>query len=128
MNPRKPPSVTGALFAALVIVITAHANVERPESGEVVIDTDHHGLVGTWEIDFFEVKGNKLPMPQGQQGTIVFAADGKVIVKNGVPKNEAGTYKINLRKTPKEIDLIEMGGGAKKGRRWRASSNWTATS
>ena len=78
-------------------------------------DAEVKKLAGTWEIDAIEFGGKKFPAPPGKGGSIVFAKDMKVIMKDPKKADKNGTYKIDAGKTPKELDLIEGKDGDKKG-------------
>lgn len=67
-------------------------------------------LEGTWDIVAFEIMGKKIDAPKGKGGTLVFAKGMKVTMKD--PKGDKdGTYKIDVSKDPKTLDLIELKDG-----------------
>jgi uncharacterized protein (TIGR03067 family) len=67
-------------------------------------------LEGTWDIVALEFMGKKIDAPKGQGGSLVFAKGMKVTMKD--PKgNKDGTYKIDVSKDPKKLDLIESKDG-----------------
>jgi uncharacterized protein (TIGR03067 family) len=101
-----------AMMAALGGMVLAD---DKTDKGSAVKGDDKTAaetkiLEGTWDIEAFEVMGKKIPAPQGKGGSIVFAKNMKVIMKD--PKgNKDGTYKLDVSKTPKTLDLIETKDG-----------------
>ncbi len=74
-------------------------------------DAEVKKLEGAWDIVFIEVMGKKIDAPKGKGGSIVFAKDGKVLMKDPGKKDKPGTYKIDAGKSPKTLDLIELKDG-----------------
>lgn len=74
-------------------------------------DAEAKQLEGAWDIEAIEAMGKKIDAPKGKGGGIVFAKDGKVIMKDPGKKDSPGTYKIDVGKSPKMIDLIELKDG-----------------
>jgi uncharacterized protein (TIGR03067 family) len=64
-------------------------------------------LEGTWDIESIEIMGKKIDAPKGKGGSIVFAKDMKVIMRDQGKEDKPGTYKIDAGKSPKTLDLIE---------------------
>jgi uncharacterized protein (TIGR03067 family) len=63
------------------------------------------GIVGTWNGEKAVAGGKELPVPEGGV-SFTFTEDGKVTVKEGKrDKPDAGTYKLDPKKDPAEIDL-----------------------
>jgi uncharacterized protein (TIGR03067 family) len=73
---------------------------------EVVTDADEEMLQGEWLLASIEVRGKSLPAPVGKGGSILFAKDGKLMMKDPGKPDRHGTYKIDAGKSPKHIDLI----------------------
>lgn len=69
-------------------------------------DTDEELLQGEWSLSSIEVQGKSLPAPVGKGGSILFAKDGKLVMKDPGKPDRNGTYKIDSAKNPKQIDLI----------------------
>ena len=76
--------------------------------------SDKDKIKGTWEMTSVEFGGQKLPIPEGKGMSLTFDGD-KVIKKEPGKKDEAGTFKIDEKKKPKEIDLIVPKEGGKEG-------------
>ncbi len=74
-------------------------------------DAEAKKLEGAWDIVSVEVMGKKIDAPKGKGGSIIFAKDGKVIMKDPGKKDKFGTYKIDAGKSPKILDLIESKDG-----------------
>ncbi len=72
---------------------------------------DAERLQGEWLLASVEIHGKTLPASAGKGGSIVFAKDGKVIMKDPGKPDKNGTYKIDAGKTPKQLDLILVKGG-----------------
>lgn len=87
-----------AVLIGLALAVGAPATKEAPKK-------DAPSIVGEW-IPTNAVRGGKPDNPPA--GTsITFLADGKVIFKEGKrDKAEEGTYKIDSKKDPAEIDLV----------------------
>jgi uncharacterized protein (TIGR03067 family) len=68
-------------------------------------DTDEEMLQGEWIFSSIEVQGKTLPAPVGKGGSIIFAKDGKLVMKDPGKPDRNGTYKIDADKSPKQIDL-----------------------
>jgi uncharacterized protein (TIGR03067 family) len=72
---------------------------------------DAERLQGEWSLTSVEIHGKTLPASGGKGGSIVFAKDGKVILKDPGKLDKSGTYKIDSGKSPKQLDLILVKGG-----------------
>ncbi len=63
-------------------------------------------IVGEWVGEKAVAGGKEQPVPPGGI-TFAFAADGKLVVKEGAKeKGDTGTYKIDPKKDPAEIDIV----------------------
>jgi uncharacterized protein (TIGR03067 family) len=61
-------------------------------------------LTGSWAVSEIEFQGMKVPLPPGQD--IAFTFQGaKLLVNQMMMKQEEGTYKIDDKTSPKQIDL-----------------------
>jgi uncharacterized protein (TIGR03067 family) len=102
------------LMAALLGVSTfggaasARDGGRAPESGEATTGGD--SLRGAWVLVSVEIVGQKIDGPRGMEQILTFEAGGKVTMKDGM-RNEAGSYKANEGKRPREIDLIMLRNG-----------------
>ena len=85
-----------SLIIGLAVVVAA--------PGKDAPKKDMPTLVGEW-VPTEALQGGKPDLPPA--GTsIVFTADGKVLMKEGnAAKPEEGTYKIDAKKNPAEIDI-----------------------
>jgi uncharacterized protein (TIGR03067 family) len=63
-------------------------------------------LVGTWAVTAIESKGKTEPPPEGMSAT--FSKDGKFRITRENARDEIGTFKVDTKKTPKEIDLFGL--------------------
>src|SRR5580698_5931830 len=93
-------------LAALVCVAAWHNSAAAWDKGEPAdnAETTIVGrLQGSWAMVSVEFMGMKIATPQGQEVTFTFKGD-KFIVSQGMGQEE-GSYKLNDRKMPKEIDL-----------------------
>jgi uncharacterized protein (TIGR03067 family) len=72
-------------------------------------------LLGAWDIVSTEIKGKTYPAPEISSGTIVFAKDNRLILKDKSQKDKKGTYQIDPSKDPKELDLTKFKEGSKEG-------------
>jgi uncharacterized protein (TIGR03067 family) len=80
------------------VTVAAPATKEAPKK-------EAPSIVGEWSPSS-ALRGGKPDMPP--PGTsITFTADGKVLLKEGkAEKAEEGTYKIDAKKDPAEIDIM----------------------
>jgi uncharacterized protein (TIGR03067 family) len=77
-----------------------------PARSEVVADADGDRLEGEWLLASTEIQGKTLPAPAEKGGSIVFAKDRKLVMKDPGKAEKIGSYKIDDSKEPKQIDLI----------------------
>src|SRR5262245_13250929 len=67
---------------------------------------DAPSIVGEWVGEKAVNSGKELPVPEGGVG-FTFTEDGKVMVREGKrEKPDGGTYKVDAKKDPAEIDLM----------------------
>lgn len=67
---------------------------------------DSPSIVGEWVGEKAVAGGKEQPVPEGGI-TFIFAADGKLTIKEGKrDKNDTGTCKTDAKKDPAEIDII----------------------
>jgi uncharacterized protein (TIGR03067 family) len=67
-------------------------------------------IVGEWVGEKAEFGGMNLPVPDGGIN-FSFTADGKMTIREGTrPTPDAGSYTIDTKKNPAEIDLIPAPG------------------
>lgn len=74
-------------------------------------DAEAKKLEGAWEVEAFEVMGKKIDAPKGKGGSIVFAKELKVIMKDPNKPDKPGRFKIDAGKNPKHLDVIESKDG-----------------
>lgn len=74
-------------------------------------DAEAKKLEGTWDLKSIEVKGKKIDAPEGKGGSIVFAKDMKVVMKDPGQPDKPAKYTIDASKSPKHLDLIELKDG-----------------
>jgi len=91
------------VLIGLALSLSAPAAKEAPKK-------DAPSLVGEW-VPTQAVRGGKPDLPPA--GTsITFNADGKILLKEGMrDKAEEGTYKIDAKKDPAEIDIVSPAKG-----------------
>lgn len=94
------------LFAFLVLAAGAGA-----ARSAVADDAEGGPLPGEWLLISIEVQGQTLPAPEGKGGSMVFAQDGKLILKDPGKPDKLGKYTLDADKNPKHIDLIESKDG-----------------
>jgi uncharacterized protein (TIGR03067 family) len=62
-------------------------------------------IVGEWNGEKAVRGGQEMPIPEAGI-TVTFTADGKLkVTEGGKEKEEHGTYKLDAKKTPGEIDI-----------------------
>ena len=90
-----------SLLIGLALVVAAPAPKEVPKK-------DAPTLVGMWVVES-GIKGGKQDKASGP-GTLELTADGKMVLKeNG--RDIEGTYTIEGKKDPAEVDLVLAAGG-----------------
>ena len=67
--------------------------------------SDKDKLKGSWVMSSVEVMGKTIPIPDGKAATLVFDGDKVVMKDPEKKKDENGTFKIDDKKKPKEIDI-----------------------
>jgi uncharacterized protein (TIGR03067 family) len=87
-----------SLLIGLAVVVGAPKGKDLPKKEATI--------VGEWIGEKAHAGGKELPVPEGGI-TFTFAADGGLTVKEGNrQKPDAGSYKLDPKKDPPEIDLI----------------------
>jgi uncharacterized protein (TIGR03067 family) len=66
---------------------------------------DAPSIVGEWDGEKAIRGGMERPIPEGGI-KVIFAADGKVTFKEGSKDAEEGTYKVDAKKNPAEIEIM----------------------
>lgn len=93
-----------AILLGLAVTIAAPGAKDPPKK-------ETPSIVGEWS-PASAVRGGKPDLPPPGT-TIVFTADGKVQMKAGKQENEDGTYKIDHKKDPAEIEILPPKGEEK---------------
>jgi uncharacterized protein (TIGR03067 family) len=94
------------LLLGLTLALAAPAPKETPKK-----DPAH---VGSWTLESLTVAGQSLPLPDSEKKTITFTADGKIVRDQAGKTEGGGTFTVDLKKSPCEIDVVE-GADAQKG-------------
>lgn len=63
-------------------------------------------IVGEWDGEKATRGGKERPVPEGGV-KFTFTAEGKFIVKEGSRDQEVGEYKVDAKKNPVELDIID---------------------
>jgi uncharacterized protein (TIGR03067 family) len=74
---------------------------------------DAERLQGEWMLASVEVQGKALPAPVGKGGSIVFAKDGKLIMKDPGKPDRTGRYEIDAGTSPRQVNLLLSKDGKK---------------
>lgn len=69
-------------------------------------------LQGEWLLTSVDIQGKTLPAPAEKGGSIVFAKEGKLTLKDPGKPDKTGSYKVDAATSPMQLDLIV----AKKGK------------
>ena len=88
-----------------VLGLLVSAVVVGPVLAEEKADADLEQLQGTWILSALEIDGKSIPAPAGA-GTFIFEKDKKLVMKEKGKKDKEGTFKLDARKSPRELDLI----------------------
>ena len=97
------------LLIGLALSVGAPAVKEAPKK-------EAPSIVGEWIVEKAIAGGVEGPVSDCGFFSVTFTADGMLKIKVGTrEKPAAGTYKLDTKKTPFEIDLIAPKGGSKLG-------------
>jgi uncharacterized protein (TIGR03067 family) len=92
-----------SLLVGVAVSLAAPAPKEPPKK--------ESSIVGEWVGEKLVIGGKEMPPAKGVKGLrFTFTEDGKFTVQNESEKPETGTYKIDPKKDPPEIDLIQPPG------------------
>jgi uncharacterized protein (TIGR03067 family) len=93
------------MAAAMVLGVLAGAawagDDPEPASG------DAGKLAGDWELTEIKFNGMAIPFPGNEKMIITFKKDGSVATTGGGGGNGPSKWKINAKKSPKQIDLTD---------------------
>jgi uncharacterized protein (TIGR03067 family) len=70
--------------------------------------------VGSWTLESLTFAGQPVPLPDSEKKTITFTTDGKIVRDQAGKTEDGGTFTVDLKKFPCEIDVVE-GAGPQKG-------------
>lgn len=100
--------MNAALVFGLALAVGALGEKDAPKK-------DAPTIVGEWNGEKAVRGGNELPIPDGGI-KVTFTADGKMLFKEGNKDEETGSYKVDAKKNPGEIDISPpKEGGEMKG-------------
>ena len=89
--------MNAAALLGVVLAVGAPGDKDAPKK-------DAPSVVGEWDGEKAVRGGMERPIPDGGV-KVTFTADGKMIFKEGNKDAEEGTYKVDAKKNPPEIDL-----------------------
>ena len=87
-----------SIFLGLAVAIAAPGVKDKPKKEPTV--------VGEWIAEKMIIAGMEIPRKDDDPLRFKFAAEGKVTINDGNRKTEHGTYKLDAKKKPAEIDLL----------------------
>jgi uncharacterized protein (TIGR03067 family) len=94
-----------SLLVGLAVSLAAPAPKEPPKK--------EPSIVGEWVGEKLVMGGKEVPPAKGVKGMrFTFAEDGKFTAHGDADKPDTGTYKIDAKKDPPELDLIVPTGKA----------------
>ena len=86
-----------SLILGLAVIVSAPGTKDAPKK--------EASIVGEWKAEKLVIGGQDVSPPEGGV-TVTFTADGKVqLVEKGREKEDPGTYKVDAKKNPAEIEL-----------------------
>ena len=92
------------MYASLLVGLAV--SLGAPQKDKDPPKKEAASIVGEWVGEKAVAAGKELPVPEGGVG-FTFAEDGKVQIREGRrDKPDSGTYKVDAKKDPAEIDLI----------------------
>jgi uncharacterized protein (TIGR03067 family) len=89
--------MNAAVLLGMVLAVGAPGDKDGPRK-------EPPSVVGEWDGEKAVRGGMERPMPEGGV-KVTFTADGKLIFKEGTKDAAEGTYKVDAKKNPAEIDL-----------------------
>lgn len=89
--------MNAALVFGMVLSLGAPGDKEAAKK-------DAPSIVGEWDGEKAVRGGQERPVPDGGI-KITFTADGKLVVKEGSKDAQEGTYKVDAKKNPAEIEV-----------------------
>ena len=89
--------MNAAVLFGVVLAVAAPGDKEAPKK-------EAPTLVGDWDGEKAVRGGKERPVPEGGI-TITFTKDGKLLFKEGAKDTTEGSYKVDAKKDPAEIDL-----------------------
>ena len=93
-----------AMKPLLLTVLLAGVGSALHAGGDTKTKTDDERILGTWIMVSGEREGKKQPVDTMLR--LTFVKDGKfTLTQKGPDGKMTGTYKLNAKKTPREIDL-----------------------
>lgn len=89
-----------SILVGLAVTLAAPAPKEPPKK--------ESSIVGEWVGEKLVIGGKEMPLAKGLKGVrFTFTEDGKFTVQNESETPETGTYKVDPKKDPAEIDLVQ---------------------
>jgi uncharacterized protein (TIGR03067 family) len=102
-------ALTAALFTLLLV----------SENGALAADADHPKIQGVWELTAVERDGQPVPDELIKLRPLKITFEGDKFLfqegQGGVGPAETGLFKLDSTKTPKQIDVSELGPTKKNG-------------
>jgi uncharacterized protein (TIGR03067 family) len=89
--------MNAAVLFGVVLAVGAPGDKEAPKK-------DAPSIVGEWDGEKAVRGGMERPIPDGGV-KVTFTADGKLLFKEGFKDATEGSYKVDAKKNPAEIDL-----------------------
>jgi uncharacterized protein (TIGR03067 family) len=89
--------MNAAVLLGVVLAVGAPGDKEAPKK-------ESPSIVGEWDGEKLVRGGQERPIPDGGV-KITFTKDGKLVVKEGNKDAEEGTYKVDAKKNPAEIEV-----------------------
>jgi uncharacterized protein (TIGR03067 family) len=100
--------MNASLLVALALAVGAPATKDPPKK-------EAPSVVGEWAGEKAVQGGQERPVPPGGV-SITFTADGKFLVREGKrEKPEEGTYKVDTKANPAQIDIMPPEDKAERG-------------
>jgi uncharacterized protein (TIGR03067 family) len=101
------PTMT-SLTLSLALCVLAPAPKEAPKK--------ESSIIGDWKVEMLQIGGAILPLMNLEDSIYTFSQEGELFVKLKKGNTERGKYKLNLKNSPHEIDLIDERDGMEKTR------------
>ncbi|MBY0457953.1 MAG: TIGR03067 domain-containing protein [Gemmataceae bacterium] len=96
-----------ALFGVAVLVLCGFAAAQEKKDEKKEVAKELAPFQGTWKVVKATLDGKEIPEKEFAEGRFVFAGDKVTAIEKKDGKADEGTFVVDPKKDPAEIDLIQ---------------------